>query len=236
MLNYSRLPLIGSKNTRDFGGYPTEDGVIKFGQLFRSDSLSNLTDSDIEMLNDYHIQTILDLRHFVEIQNAPSRVGEHMARLHVPIIQDIEQATSHDYYKNNRLSDLYIDLLKNAQHQLKLSLEIILESTTPILFHCAAGKDRTGVISMLLLGILGVSNQDIIANYEVSHTHIKHREDMVGLINSEHEYLLYSSAGEMEDTLTFFYETYHSFASYYNLLGISDLKIQAFKNFIVDKK
>lgn len=233
---YIRLPLQGTKNTRDLGGYPTPLGVTKFNLIYRSDNLKYLTESDQARLNALNIKHVIDLRHELERIKAPSGISSNITVSEISLIEDLYEATSEDFYKNVKLADLYIQLLDQAQTIIKHILEIIINSKTPILFHCTAGKDRTGLISMLLMGILGVSDEDIVAQYQVSQTYLNERHDLYDINESDSKVLIESDPKHMFKTLQYFYDKYESFEAYFDVLGIDQTQINRFKNKMVMKE
>lgn len=233
---YVRLPFDGTKNTRDLGGYPTKNGVIKFNELYRSDNLKHLTKLDHKMISNLSIGHIIDLRHEVERKKDPSNLPDHMNLIEISLITDLYEATSESYYKTVKLNELYLKLLTHSQSVISEILIHILNAKRPVLFHCTAGKDRTGLISMLLLGILGVGDQDIIANYEVSATYLNYRFDLYNINDENSKFLIESKASYMEKTLIDFYETFKSFENYFELIGISQELTHQFKNKMIIKK
>jgi len=233
---YIRLPLEGTKNSRDIGGYPTTDGVVSFKQLYRSDNLKHLTLKDQQTLLDLNIKTVIDLRHEAEINNDPSQLPDAIHVFKRSLISDIHEATSEVFYKNVKLNDLYLKLLKESRPLIKDVLIEILTADHPVLFHCTAGKDRTGLITMLILGILGVEDQDIIANYEVSETYLNNRFDLYDMKDDSSKVLIESNASYMEKTLIVFYQTYQSFEHYFDILEIDKETINKFKNKMIIQK
>lgn len=172
-LTYIRLPLEGAKNVRELGGYPTGDGApTKWRSFLRSDSLSGLTDSDITFLYDYGVRTVVDLRSDEETANSPNPALHHpnLAYHHISLADEgnLKKATE----LSITLKELYLSTLRHPQTVGRV-LKVLAHSEGCSLFHCTAGKDRTGIISMLLLSLAGVSAQDIMANYQVSHTYIR---------------------------------------------------------------
>ena len=167
MRKYIRLPLNGTYNTRELGGYPTADGGITNHNIFlRSDDLSSLTEDDKDFLYEYGIRSILDLRGEEEIRNFDSHIMNDDRF-------DYKNVSLMDYF--DKFDDLYITIATTFSYKLKMAFDYIGEriSHGGILFHCMVGKDRTGVTAALLLSLAGVSNADITANYMVSSVYLR---------------------------------------------------------------
>ena len=167
MRKYVRLPLDGTLNTRELGGYPTVNGGITNHNVFlRSDDLSRLTEKDRDFLYDYGIRTILDLRGEEEIKNFGSHIMNDDRF-------DYKNVSLMDYF--DKFDDLYIAIATTFSYKLKIAFDYIGERIQHggILFHCMVGKDRTGVTAALLLSLAGVSEADIIANYMVSSVYLR---------------------------------------------------------------
>lgn len=242
-MNYIRLPLEGCKNTRDLGGYGTNIhgklGITKWNTFFRSDCVSKLTDWDLEILDGYNLKTIIDLRSNSESGKDPNpfSTNDKYDFHHVSLAGDIDPNSFMNLksISENYLLDLYIDIIDNKKEHVKKVLDLIkdMEDNTSIVFHCTAGKDRTGVIAMLLLGIVGVEKQDIVTNYEQSSTNLENDptlkkyqdfldDTQVNLMNK----LLNSNKENMEMLYSHLIEKYISFENYFLELGFSYEDIQ----------
>ncbi|MDL4839323.1 tyrosine-protein phosphatase [Aquibacillus rhizosphaerae] len=171
------IKLEGSFNFRDLGGYQTEDGRrVKHGMLYRSGNLSRLTASDLEIVNQLGIKKICDLRGADEIEKFPDPKFEGIIWHHTPILSDeqmLGQVGDHrdfaETLRNTKPGELLLSLNQNMvsfkQAFQKVFKVLLTEAHTPMLFHCMAGKDRTGGIAALLLYILGVPRQAITEDY-----------------------------------------------------------------------
>lgn len=163
-----RLPLEGAFNVRDLGGYPAMDGrMTQPGRVFRADGLHKLTAADQQYLLEQGIGKIVDLRHeheLLKLRNVfadSSRLTYHNVSLVNPAT-----ATGPDIHS---LGEMYIDMLDHAQAPLLQVFELLAERMEEkVLFHCAAGKDRTGVTAALLLDLAGVPHEYIIADYALT--------------------------------------------------------------------
>lgn len=196
-------------NVRGIDGYVNKYGKTVKSKLFlRGDGLSNLSKNDIQTLVDYGVGTIIDLRSASELKAEPNKFlnNENVKYYNLPLVpmkngetQDLTQINLQDNAKES-FPSFYIDMLENSKINIKKMFKIFaanLDKTT--LYHCTAGKDRTGVTSMLLLGLAEVSNKDIISNYIVSYDNIiksdifkniKKDDPALDLVYSNEEYLI----------------------------------------------
>ncbi|MBI3782983.1 MAG: tyrosine-protein phosphatase [Deltaproteobacteria bacterium] len=161
------IQLEGCFNFRDLGGYPTGDGrVVRSGWLFRSDALQHLTRHDVAYLRDeVGLRHVIDLRSTYElrIEGRGPLAHEPLHFHHLPLFDgDTRQEVSSNPMT---LADRYFLLAKFAMQPIARVIETIAQADAPLVYHCAAGKDRTGVISAVLLGVLGVADDEIVNDY-----------------------------------------------------------------------
>ncbi|MCQ6281655.1 tyrosine-protein phosphatase [Bacillus sp. EB600] len=175
-LNWVRLPINSLENCRELGGYSTKFGQqTKWHSFIRSSDMSKLTREDITFLKEYGVKTVIDLRGEDEIQTHKNPLAEEdFCNYHnIPLItKSVSDITTHTF-KDVSMGDLYVDLLEQSGALKKIFAVIDQAEEGCIVFHCQAGKDRTGVLAMLLLGIAGVEKKDIVSNYEVTFTNLE---------------------------------------------------------------
>ena len=168
------LPLDGPANFRDLGGYPTVDGgSVRRGLVFRSDSLSYLSDQDLVRLRDeLRVRTVIDLRAPHEVEDfGHGPLEAHVRQLHMPIVDQTRQPASAQPQEPRFLTlvEIYRFMLREYAHRFAAVLNVIADpEALPVVFHCAAGKDRTGLTAALILGICGVSDDLIAADFAVT--------------------------------------------------------------------
>jgi protein-tyrosine phosphatase len=166
------IDLDGCLNFRDLGGYPTDDGRrLRWRQLFRSDALHHLSAGDVRRLRDeLRVGDIVDLRSTGELDaDGRGPLGAEPVRFHhLPLFDGAvrEQAAAADDVTT--LADRYFLLAEFARDTIARVVTVLAEAPGPALYHCAAGKDRTGVISAVVLGIVGVRDDIIVADYAAS--------------------------------------------------------------------
>ena len=166
-----RIVLEGAVTFRDQGGYPTENGrFVKWRRLFRSDSLHDLTESDVQTITGtLGLTTIVDLRSINSVLEdgrgllALSGIAYH----NYPFLErrGIEPPTSGSD-PGERLTAIYQWILLNAGTLMAQAFNALAQDVNqPALFHCNAGKDRTGVLGATVLSVLGVSREDVVADF-----------------------------------------------------------------------
>lgn len=166
-----RIALEGAVNFRDQGGYSTTDGrSVKWRRLFRSDSPSTLTESDVQTITGtLGLTTVVDLRSSNEVlddgRGLLSLSG--LAYHNYPFNErrGSNPPTSGDGIENRLLKN-YQWILHNAGTLMAQAFNTLAQDVNqPALFHCSAGKDRTGVLGATILSVLGVGREDIVADY-----------------------------------------------------------------------
>ena len=165
-----RIALEGALNIRDIGGYETSDGrSVRWSRLLRGDNTDALTDNDVRVLVDYGLASVVDLRHPREAEKWPSVfVGREDIRY-----VNVSMRTSglwDTFDRGPSLASWYIFCLERAGQKVRKVLEALSLGTGHgcTLVHCAAGKDRTGLVIALLLATLGVSAETIAEDYAMS--------------------------------------------------------------------
>lgn len=161
-------------NFRDLGGYATGDGrTTKWRTLFRADGLYRLTPGDIEVLEPLGLRTVIDLRSDIELdERGRFPVDVHPVVFHhLPIVDTTWADVERPAYERDEdfLIWAYQEMLTVGAPRFALAFDALAEpGALPAVFHCAAGKDRTGLLAALLLGSLGVSRDDIVADYALT--------------------------------------------------------------------
>jgi protein-tyrosine phosphatase len=164
------IQLEGAVNFRDLGGYETVDGQrTRWRVLFRADGLSELTEPDLAMMAELGIRTVVDLRSGYEVENGRFNVVAHPVDFHhFPFIDALPDVQEWDR-RPGLLAAQYKEMLVDAMVQIRGALEVLADAEAhPTVFHCTAGKDRTGLLSALLLSLLGVPEEMIVADYALS--------------------------------------------------------------------
>ena len=160
------VSLEGARNFRDIGGYATSDGRrVRRGLLFRSDALAQLTESDYQALARLNIETVCDFRQDWEKQRAPTRWPGRNAPELLSLPNPAQAGPSYLELLANgaTAADMAAYMLRGYETNVAeyapsyaATLRRIVNSDRPVLYHCTAGKDRTGLFTALLLSFLGV--------------------------------------------------------------------------------
>jgi protein-tyrosine phosphatase len=161
------LVIDGLVNLRDLGGLPTESGATtRPGRLLRSESPHRLTEAGMRAMLDLGIGAVIDLRTTSEREQRPSPLVDAGVRnAHAPIFTDEEEYPDH----LATAGEVYCWWLRERRNGVAQAMAAIADApSAPILVHCHAGKDRTGVIIALVLRLAGVSIDDIADDYAIS--------------------------------------------------------------------
>lgn len=167
------LALEGAENLRDLGGLPTHDGgMTRSGTVLRSAGLHALGATAQAQLLEYGLTTVIDLRNADEIEREPNPfVHQDAVRyVHVPLFAGLANGETRSANAPlPSLEGLYVGALERCQDEFRAVLEQVAVNTTGVtLFHCTAGKDRTGLIAALLLGAADVTEAAIIEDYALT--------------------------------------------------------------------
>jgi protein-tyrosine phosphatase len=159
-------------NVRDLGGLPTLDGrTTQRGRLYRADGVHRLAGADLEKARGLQLRTVIDLRTEGEItRGGHFPVDDYAVDWHhLPILQrmwsddDLVATTGAVDF----LRDRYVEMLTEGGASIARIVELVADGH-PVLFHCAAGKDRTGVVAAVLLSLVGVSHEEIATDYHAT--------------------------------------------------------------------
>lgn len=176
------LPMQGGYNFRDLGGFKTVDGrYVQWGKIIRSDDLFNLTDADMEYLSSLPLRTIVDFRSPSEIESAPDKLPSSVqlreelcitpGNLNGSSGMAMLSATSAD----SLMQEINLELVSKAEivAQYKTYFQLLQDDAhAALLFHCSAGKDRTGMAAALTLFALGVDEATIMDDYVRSNVYL----------------------------------------------------------------
>jgi protein-tyrosine phosphatase len=169
--------LQGATNFRDLGGYAGHGGrPVRWRKLFRSDHLGDLTEADRALLADLELVSAFDFRGTEERAAMPyalAGVVQHSLAIEPTVVQHLEdlQAAGRPLTPEvvvELMKDLYRSLVNDQASHFARLFHHLLEADGPLVFHCTAGKDRTGVAAALILLALGVSRRDVMEDYLLS--------------------------------------------------------------------
>lgn len=258
---FEKLSIKQLPNIRDLGGFETTDGKrIVHGKLFRSGKLYKLKKCTKDALNQLNLSHVIDLRIETERNEKPDTILEGATYLTYPLLCTATPAITADKSMrllmkkeskrikkefgtaDNYMVEMYKRVLCNddSKATLKKILNVILEGDG-VLWHCNGGKDRAGLVSMIIEGLLGVKEETIIEDYVISHKYqrkklfwsnfglsiaflgTEFRKIILNMLSAKPIYII--------ETLKFINETYGSIANYAKAeLGIDDKFINDLKN------
>ncbi|MFV0532126.1 MAG: tyrosine-protein phosphatase [Cumulibacter sp.] len=161
-----RLPVDGTYNLRELGGYRAGDAAVRQGKFFRSDGLHMLTPTGKTAIADLGVRRIIDLRSDDETVADRTELPE-IEIVHAPIFTAGQPTVMPEAPRS--ISDVYDDIIDEHGEQLTNAVRLIATSgDAPVLVHCTAGKDRTGLVVALTLLALGVPREDVVADYALT--------------------------------------------------------------------
>jgi protein-tyrosine phosphatase len=167
-----RVTLEGPVNWRDLGGYPAMDGATtRWGRLFRSDSVHTLTAADIPVLRELGVRTAIDFRSAQELEQLGiGPLGDvRVTHVHVPTF-DHQPGQRPPTIVLSSAVDFYTSMIESGAHAYVAAANAIAEDDRlPAVFYCVAGKDRTGIFAAIVLGLLGVPDDVVVADYAMTH-------------------------------------------------------------------
>ncbi|MEZ4657859.1 MAG: tyrosine-protein phosphatase [Caldilineaceae bacterium] len=239
-LGQRHLPLPGAYNIRDIGGYPTGDGrATRWRTFLRADALHRLPPASQQALIDYGVRTIIDLRSEQECGQAPNVFvsAQRVRYLHVPLFDG--GAPLADRLAPPNVADIYRQILEWRQSAVKAVFDALTDNTFPVLVHCTAGKDRTGLIAALMLGLAGVDDATIAEDYALT-THyaaglfdeLRARAVAAGRDMATFEHFLEANPESMLSVLAYVHETYGGVAGYLKHIGITKMQIHYLRQII----
>ena len=163
------------RNTRDLGGLPHGDGVTRSGLIVRSDNVSYLTPDGVMAMWNFGVTHVIDLRSESEAAKFPSPFAapEYGPEyVHRPLVDDTLAPELADVPS---MSDRYLMMLDRRRDAIADIFTAIAQVAGPVVFHCYAGKDRTGLVAAMLLSLAGVDSKAIAADYAETDLHLATR-------------------------------------------------------------
>ncbi len=233
----------GVFNLRHTGGYPTSDGrVTKPFQLLRSASLHTLDEKGQQILLDLGLRHVVDLRHDHETAHSPNvfkdhgTVSYHNVSLFAGLAPDRLPIGAIP-----TLTEMYLELLQVSSSQL---VQAVLPLTTgePVLVHCTAGKDRTGMVVALLLDLLGVDRETIVQDYALTDTYLepmrpslRENASKYGLDMVQYEHMISCQPEYIEAMLDHLHEEYGGAEAYLLQAGMTPEQLEAIRTNLTEQ-
>ncbi len=239
------VALEGVHNFRDLGGYEMGDGRrIGWGRLFRADGLYRLTERDLELLDAIGIRTVLDLRSAGEVeQHGTFPFERHPVAFHaLPIIdttwrdRDIPTFDETEQGEVDFLTWAYLDMLAVGGDRFAEAIHrLSVPEAMPAVFHCAAGKDRTGLLAALVLGGLGVDRDVIVADYALTRAGMErlrvwvatNHPEMEERMNETPSFMLAAHPDAMANVYDTLVTEHGSVRNYLATIGVGDALVES---------
>ncbi len=232
----------GQKNFRDLGGFVTEDGKsVKWGMVFRSGELKALTDDDRQFMTSMQFDKLIDFRFAEEIAEAPDNIPEGIEVLNIPVEQGSYSRDQMTMWLMTNDHEAFDTLLIHANKVFVTDAQVEfgnflkeLESGKRIVFHCTAGKDRTGYATALFLSALGVDRETIMEDYLSSNdyntNYIEQTIEYVNSLGLNGELLrpvMVVKSEYLEQAFSTIDNQYGGMDSYLDLLGVDREKLKS---------
>jgi protein-tyrosine phosphatase len=237
----------GCVNVRDLGGLPTEDGRrTRLGGVVRSDNVRRLTDEGWRALAEHGVQRIVDLRFPEELEEDQPRDVD-IDVVHVSVLgagfdpEYVEELDAHlasvddvaDHYAWS-----YVDFLERYRERFGEAFAAIADAEGTVVVHCLAGKDRTGLVSAILLRLAGVDHATIGADYALTAGNLRERweawlQDAPDEERAKLEKLQHTPAEAMARVVQEIERRYGDVASYLRAAGLTDAQVERLRERLV---
>lgn len=226
-------------NFRDIGGYRAKGGkTVAWRRIFRSGEFRDITPEDMQRLTkELGVMSVIDLRSQLELKNQGKGLleGCDIKYCNIAFMSDggDPEANSRRYQNLTNMGDFYLELMRQKEFGAKViqALELIAEPANhPLVFHCAVGKDRTGMLAAMLLKLLGVKETDIIEDYTLSEPYMDELLEKLKNIPPKEgerpldipEYFWKASASSMVKLLSTLKKEYGSVEKYLKEMGMAE--------------
>ncbi|HIG40664.1 MAG: tyrosine-protein phosphatase [bacterium] len=232
------ISIDSAENIRDLGGYSTREGVkTKWGRFVRSGDMDHLTVADQRKLIAYGITTVIDLRMVKEVEAMPnvffeSRDVNFLVHDFWGDRFDTYRSTSKGAPPAVKLADLYCSgLIKSGFVMARIMSTIADTPENGFAYHCRSGKDRTGLVSMMLLAIAGVPDEMICADFALTSAYLSSPEADP---NQPGFYLKGCDPETMGLTLGFLTENFESVEGYLQHIGVTEQQVIRIRQKLLD--
>lgn len=215
-----RLILSGTANTRDLGGYPVPGGATAWGRFYRSDAPVDLGDRDVAALRAMNLTTQIDLRTKDETLRRKSALSgrEGFEYHHVDLCASMQMLPDSEA----GVGASYFEMTEQTAAMARI-FRLIAGARSSVMFHCTAGKDRTGVVAAILLMLAGASRADVLADYILTAAYL--REPLKKLVESDPDipsFIIFPKVEYMEAFLDRFEAAHGGARGYLASIGLAE--------------
>jgi protein-tyrosine phosphatase len=228
-------------NIRDIGGYPTSDGrTTQWKRFLRSDGLHALHEADMQVLLDYGVRLVVDLRLPNELKSSPNVFGSselveyrHQSFIDQAVLKRIEKepVQNRTHLRADKGYRIWLDQCQPSVRDILVSLS---ESDTGVaLYHCSGGKDRTGLVTALLLGLAGVADELIAADYALTaryNVRSTFKPPEPDIRDWQDYEAAYCPPAVMHESLEHLKQAYGGVSGYVRHIGVTDEQIERLRN------
>ena len=245
MYGMKRLPVEGLSNCRDLGGFAARGGVTRYGVFLRSEAPCHVTEAGAAWLRRYGLTTTFDLRGTDEIAWRPSALEHAFTYRPISLTGGAETFEKKNLPEGEFSWDkVYIRRAKEHADWIREAVTACAEADGAVLYHCTTGKDRTGILSCCLLGAVGVSREDIAADYCVSQVYLQEIFDGMrsGTLTIREkpshyeEYVFQTPFTAMLKFYDFFTENYGGVRAYLLRHGVTEQTLRKLEEKFVEPK
>ncbi len=235
------LELEKAQNIRHLGGYVTPDGQCTSDTFWRGDSFEVLSENDKNTVMALGVKTVIDLRNTTEITKVPSVFFncDGIEYVNIPILSDRDQIDPTETLGYRFvMGDLYNAMADNGQAALRDIFRKMVQADGKLLFHCSAGKDRTGIIAALLLKLAGIDDETVAYDYCLTSEFLRDKLQLMkdsamkmGGFPEEHLDEMFSAkTSSMEKFLQHIEYTYGGTEAYLLKLGLTEQELYALRD------
>ena len=237
LLDHRRhLSMEGAQNIRDLGGYATASGSRTQWQRFlRADNQASLTDADQSKLVEYGLGTVVDLRLTREVLETPNVFSdaEGVAFHHLNFLGDEDRGyepAPAAVDVPERMAHTYRNFLEGCKENIARIMSTLAESNGTALFHCHAGKDRTGLVAAFLLGLAGVPAETIAADYGLTAKYSFDPDSENPDVQTEESYRnSFCPPATMSLLLDYLQDNYDGVEGFIRHVGLADEQVEALR-------
>ena len=243
MRHWKHLPVPGLQNCRDLGGFACDGGITRYGVFLRSEAPCNVGPDGVAFLREYGLTETFDLRGEPEIQWRPSALENVFAYRKICLSGGAETFDPKNLPQGEFSWDkVYIRRATLFRDWFRDAVTACAEAEGCVLYHCTTGKDRTGILTCCLLGALGVSKEDIAADYCLSQVYLQEMFEAMrsGALTLQaaprhfEEYVFQTPFTAMAKFYDFLTETFGSVRGYLLDIGVTEETLRKLEEKLVE--